>query len=56
MFCFSNLVLFLLSLQRTYTLIVDARDWDNGTRGSKWNRERRCFDAQSVQREFAFDL
>lgn len=26
---------FLLSLQRTYTLIVEAWDWDNGTRNRK---------------------
>lgn len=30
------LILFLFSLQRTYTLIVDAMDWDNGTRGGRW--------------------
>lgn len=37
LFClnFTWLIPLFLSLQRTYTLIVEARDWDNGTRNSK---------------------
>lgn len=45
------LVFFFPPLQRTYTVIVEAWDWDNGTRSSKW-KQCGCFDhlSQRVKR------